>query len=282
MYQTIQVSTCVSAQGELVENLPNGEAIVRDGGQVYRGRPIAPVRPAGHGRARAEGRWGGEATKAEPHRRAGAARRPAGAGDRVFKRGSERRTTAERRAHVRDDRPAGIPARRGCALMGLPRSTYYAAPKGPPPDEALVAEMQAITDAFECYGYRRVGAELRHRGTVVNAKKVRRLMRENDLNPRARRRFSRTTDSDHDGPIFPFIAKDYAVHGRNQLWVGDITYVTIATGFVYLSRARWRGPPGGDAAGRRGLSAQSQPASSRSTISTIISTCAGPAFRQGM
>ena len=47
MYQTVQVSTCVSAQGELVENLPNGEAIVRDGGQVYRGRPIAPfVRPA--------------------------------------------------------------------------------------------------------------------------------------------------------------------------------------------------------------------------------------------
>ena len=119
--------------------------------------------------------------------------------------------------------------------MGLPRSTSYAAPKGPPPDEALVAEMQAITDEFECYGYRRVGAELRHRGTVVNAKKVRRLMRENDLNPRARRRFSRTTDSDHDGPIFPFIAKDYAVHGRNQLWVGDITYVAIATGFVYLS-----------------------------------------------
>jgi hypothetical protein len=48
MYQTVQVSTCVSAQGEFVENLPNGDAIVRDGGQVYRGRPIAPVgQPAG-------------------------------------------------------------------------------------------------------------------------------------------------------------------------------------------------------------------------------------------
>ena len=46
MYQTIQVSSCVSAQGELVEQLPNGEAVVRDGGQVYRGRPIAPVRAA--------------------------------------------------------------------------------------------------------------------------------------------------------------------------------------------------------------------------------------------
>jgi hypothetical protein len=43
MYQTIQVSSCVSVQGELVEHLPNGDAIVRDGGHVYRGRPIAPI-----------------------------------------------------------------------------------------------------------------------------------------------------------------------------------------------------------------------------------------------
>jgi hypothetical protein len=53
MYQTIQVSTCVSAQGELVEHLPNGEALVRDGGQVYRGRPITPFAapaPAERGR----------------------------------------------------------------------------------------------------------------------------------------------------------------------------------------------------------------------------------------
>ena len=60
-------------------------------------------------------------------------------------------------------------------------------------------------------------------------------MRENELNPRTRRRFSRTTDSSHDGPVFPFIAKDYEVHGPDQLWVGDITYVAIAQGFVYLT-----------------------------------------------
>ena len=88
---------------------------------------------------------------------------------------------------------------------------------------------------FECYGYRRVGAELRHRGLVVNAKKVRRLMREHDLNPRRRRRFTRTTDSDHDGPIFPFVARDFEVHGPDQLWVADLTYVAIATGFVYVA-----------------------------------------------
>ena len=118
--------------------------------------------------------------------------------------------------------------------MGLPRSTYYA-PSPKPSDKEIVAEMRAITDAFECYGYRRVGAELRHRGQVVNAKKVRRLMREHDLNPRRRRRFTRTTDSDHDGPIFPLVACGFEVHGPDQLWVADLTYVAVATGFVYVA-----------------------------------------------
>ena len=119
--------------------------------------------------------------------------------------------------------------------MDLPRSTFYAAPQEKPSDAAIVAEMREITDAFECYGYPRVGAELRHRGCVVNAKKVRRLMRENEHNPRTRRRYCRTTDRGHDGPVFPFIARSYEVHGPDQLWVGDITYVAIASGFVYLS-----------------------------------------------
>lgn len=43
MFQTIQVSSCVSAQGDLVEQLPNGDVVIRDGGQTYRGRPIAPI-----------------------------------------------------------------------------------------------------------------------------------------------------------------------------------------------------------------------------------------------
>ena len=119
--------------------------------------------------------------------------------------------------------------------MGLSRSTFYAAPQAKRSDDEIVAEIRAITDEFECYGYRRVGAELRHRGLIVNAKKVRRLMREHDLNPQRRRRFTRTTDSDHDGPIFPFVARDFEVHGPDQLWVADLTYVAIATGFVYLA-----------------------------------------------
>lgn len=40
MYRTIQLSSCVSVQGELVETLGNGEILVKDGKTVYRGRPV--------------------------------------------------------------------------------------------------------------------------------------------------------------------------------------------------------------------------------------------------
>ena len=119
--------------------------------------------------------------------------------------------------------------------MGISRSTFYDTPDVRSSDVTVVAEMKAICDEFEAYGYRRVGAELRHRGMVVNAKKVRRLMREHALNPKQRRRFVATTDSDHNDPIFPNLANNVTPDGPNQLWVADITYVAIATGFVYLA-----------------------------------------------
>ena len=97
------------------------------------------------------------------------------------------------------------------------------------------SEMKTICDEFEAYGYRRVDAELRHRGIVVNTKKIRRLMREHALNRKQHRRFIATTDSDHDYPIFPDLAKTMTPDGPNQLWVADITYVAITTGFVYLA-----------------------------------------------
>ena len=80
--------------------------------------------------------------------------------------------------------------------MGIARSTFYDRPDAGADDATVVAQMKTICDEFETYGYRRVGAELRHRGLVVNAKKVRRLMRMQALNPKQRRRFVMTTDSD--------------------------------------------------------------------------------------
>ncbi|HET6745109.1 MAG TPA: IS3 family transposase [Candidatus Limnocylindria bacterium] len=119
--------------------------------------------------------------------------------------------------------------------MGIARSSYYAAPEATGDDTALVEAMAAICAEFEAYGWRRVQAALRLQGMVANHKKIKRLMREHDLQPRTRRRFARTTDSDHDQPIFPDRTKQLTVDGPNQLWVADLTYVAIAVGFVYLA-----------------------------------------------
>ena len=119
--------------------------------------------------------------------------------------------------------------------MGIARSTFYDAPSAPLGDDDLVARIGAICDEFECYGYRRVGAALRHQGVVVNGKKLRRLMRENGLQPKRRRRYVITTDSNHAGPIYPDLAKDVVPEQPNQLWVADLTYVAIPGGFVYLA-----------------------------------------------
>ena len=119
--------------------------------------------------------------------------------------------------------------------MGLARSSFYDAPSVEVDEEEIVARIQAICEEFEMYGYRRVGAALRQQGIVVNGKKVRRLMRELELQPRRRRRFVATTHSNHHLPVFPNLARDVVPQGPNELWTGDLTYVAVAAGFVYVA-----------------------------------------------
>lgn len=120
-------------------------------------------------------------------------------------------------------------------MMGLARSTFYESPTRSNDDTAIVESMASICDEFEHYGWRRVRAALRQQGLVVNHKKIRRLMREHDLQPKTRRRFTATTDSNHDQPIFPNLAAEFVPAGPDQLWVADITYVAVTSGFVYVA-----------------------------------------------
>jgi putative transposase len=124
--------------------------------------------------------------------------------------------------------------------MSLAPSTYYYRAKAKSAEaiaaEArLVARIRAICAEFPRYGYRRVTAQLKAEGERVNHKRVSRIMREQDLRVRPKRRFVTTTDSDHDGPIFPDLAKDLAPTGPDQLWVADLTYIRVLSGFVYLA-----------------------------------------------
>ena len=69
--------------------------------------------------------------------------------------------------------------------MGLSRSTFYDTPLAALDAGEVLARIGAICGEFECCGYRRVGAALRRHGIVVNSTKLRRLMREHDLSPKA-------------------------------------------------------------------------------------------------
>ena len=86
----------------------------------------------------------------------------------------------------------------------------------------------------------------------VNRKRVARLMRLHGRQVRPYRRYVATTDSDHDSPIFPTLAKHMAPGRPDQLWIADITDVAIVTGFVYLAVIldAWSHRVVGDALGR--------------------------------
>ena len=85
------------------------------------------------------------------------------------------------------------------------------------------------------YGYRRVSAELRRRGRVVNHKRVARLMREDNLLAAQPKAFVVTTDSDHDLEVYLNLASRVKLTGVNQLWVADLTFIRLHREWVYLA-----------------------------------------------
>jgi hypothetical protein len=70
----------------------------------------------------------------------------------------------------------------------------------------------------------------------VNHKKVRRLMRAHELQPPVRRRYVTTTDSDHESPIFPNLARDIAPNGPDQLALGRGSDLRRRNGRLRLRR----------------------------------------------
>ena len=124
-------------------------------------------------------------------------------------------------------------------MIRIPRSTYYArktkASARAKADADLRDRLEELALSFPRYGYRRMTAQLRREEWTVNRKRVLRVMRESDLLCRIKRRFVRTTDSKHNFPIHPNLLRDFRATAINQVWVTDITYIRILTGFAYLA-----------------------------------------------
>lgn len=128
---------------------------------------------------------------------------------------------------------------RMCALACVSRAGYYRhwQASAPKEEEAGVRDaIQRLALAHRRYGYRRIAAQLRREGMVVNRKRVLRLMREDNLLCLRTCSFvPATTDSQHGWRVVANIARGMELTGLDQLWVADITYVRLREEFAYLA-----------------------------------------------
>jgi transposase InsO family protein len=99
----------------------------------------------------------------------------------------------------------------------------------------LRAAAERIVLQFAGYGYRRVTAQLRREGWTANGKRVLRVMREESLLCRLKRRFVVTTDSQHAHCTHPNLLKEAVLTGIDQAWQADITYIRLPRRFCYLA-----------------------------------------------
>ncbi len=122
---------------------------------------------------------------------------------------------------------------------GVSRASFYRgwAETAPDAEEmALRDALQRLALAHRHYGYRRIAALLRREGWAVNAKRVLRLTREDNLLCLRKKAYApATTDSDHGWRVYPNLASRMVPLATDRLWVADITYIRLQRTFVYLA-----------------------------------------------
>jgi transposase InsO family protein len=133
--------------------------------------------------------------------------------------------------------------KRMCEVLLASRAGFYAWLKKPESkrkkeDKKLLAK---IKESFERsrknYGYRRVQEGLEAQNEPVDKHRIARLMKENNLKPKTRKRFKVTTDSKHNKPVYENkLQRQFNdATGSNQRWVSDITYLPTSEGWLYLA-----------------------------------------------
>lgn len=140
-------------------------------------------------------------------------------------------------AELKRDHPE-VSERHLCRMFEVSRSWYRQKPSAEHKagkDLDLRDAIERIALQFPGYGYRRVAAALRREGWTVNHKRVLRIMREESLLCQLKRRFKVTTESAHSFKRYPNLIKETEVHGLDQVWSSDITYIRLPRTFCYLA-----------------------------------------------
>lgn len=135
-----------------------------------------------------------------------------------------------------------FPIRRMCQVLAVSASGFYAWRKQQPSarkmaNEKLLSQIKVVYEqSHGTYGSPRVHAAMNAQGMACGVHRVARLMRQNGLQARGKRRFKRTTQSNHTYPIAPNVLnREFEAKAPNQKWVGDITYIPTGEGWLYLA-----------------------------------------------
>lgn len=123
--------------------------------------------------------------------------------------------------------------RRQCALLGLNRSSLYYEPVGESQENLdLMRLLDEQYTRTPCYGVLKMEAYLRSLGHDVNTKRVRRLLRKMGLE--AIYQMPNTSKPNPEHKVYPYLLRGLVIDHCDQVWSTDITYVRLASGFVYL------------------------------------------------
>jgi putative transposase len=130
-----------------------------------------------------------------------------------------------------------------CETLAVSASGYRAWKRGGSPGRKrlttaqLLALIKAIHKELKgAYGSPRMVRELRARGFPASKPRVERLMRENGIRARHKRRYKATTDSKHNLPVAAnLLDRNFSPTAPNQAWSADLTYIWTDEGWLYLA-----------------------------------------------
>jgi len=134
---------------------------------------------------------------------------------------------------VVDRQHSSLSIKRQCTLLDISRSGLYYQPKEISEEELNLMKLidrQYLMTPY--YGARKIAANLKSQGHLVNRKRVRRLMRLMGLKAIYRR--PRTSKPTPGHKIYPYLLGGVKITKPNQVWAADITYIPMARGFLYL------------------------------------------------
>jgi transposase InsO family protein len=131
---------------------------------------------------------------------------------------------------------AQFPIRELCSVLDLAPSTWYYQ-RQPRSDPKVERVIERLAGEHPTYGSRRLAHQAARQPyqLQVNRKRVQRLLRERGLLRLPKRHRVRTTDSEHGWPRYPNLVQGLEITRPDQVWVSDVTYIRLASGFVYLA-----------------------------------------------